>query len=66
MLWNYALKYFAEQINELKEDGDGVTIIDNFLGTTIDTTLKNNHTWECPVFVLDARLQGKIGGSHYC
>ena len=60
MLWPYALKYFAEQINELKVDGDGITPLENFAGTTTYITLKNHHTWGCPVYVLHETFQYRI------
>ena len=59
MLWTYALKAFEEQLNEIKVDGCGITNIENFPGTTTDITLEIT-TWRCPVYVLDAILQGRI------
>ena len=41
-------------------DDDGITPKENFADTTTDINLKNNHTWGCPVYVLDAILQGNI------
>ena len=35
--------------------------MEKFAGTK-KITLKNNHTWVYPVYVLDARLQGNIAG----
>ena len=60
MLYPYALKAFAEQLNEIKVYDDGITPMDNFSGTKTDINLKYHHTWDCPVYVLDKRLQGKI------
>ena len=34
MLWTYALNAFAEQINELKVNDDGVNTMDKFSVTT--------------------------------
>ena len=59
-LWFYALKEFAEQLNELKMDNYGIILMEKFPGTTIDITPKNHHTWGCPDYVLDAILQGNI------
>ena len=56
------MKDFAEQLNELKVDGYVITPMDKFAGTTTDITLKNHHTWGCPVYVLDEILQGNIAG----
>ena len=62
MLWTYALKYFAEKLNELKVDDDGITSMGEVLGTTKDITLKNHHTWGCTVYVMDERFQVDIYG----
>ena len=62
MLWTYALKYFSEKLNELKVDGDGITPMEKFSGTTTDINLKNHHIWGCTVCVLGARFQGIIAG----
>ena len=56
MLWNYALKVFSEQINELNVDDYGINPMDKFTGTTTDTTIKNHHTWGFRVYVLYERL----------
>ena len=60
MLWTYEINSFAEKISLLKVDEYGIAPMENFTGTTIDVTFKNNHTWGCPVYVLNARLQGNI------
>ena len=60
MLWTYALKAFVEKLNILKVDNYGITPMNKFSGTTTDVTLKNHHTWVCPVYVLDEILQGNI------
>ena len=62
MLWPYALKDFAEQLNLLKVDDDRITLMENFAGTTRYITLKNYHTWGCPVYVLGTIFQGDISG----
>ena len=64
MLWPYALKYFAEQLNELKVYNDGITPMENFAGTTADITLKNHHTQGCPVYFLDVIFQVNMAGLH--
>ena len=43
-------------------DDDCISPMEKFEGTTIDITIKNHHTWGCPVYILDARLQGNIAG----
>ena len=60
MLWTYALKEFSEQLNLLKGDDDGINPMEKFAGTTIDITLKNNHTRGCIVYALDEIFQRHI------
>ena len=62
MLWNYALNSFEGKPDELMVNDDGVTPIEKFVGITTHTTLKHHHTWSCPVYVLDERLQVNIYG----
>ena len=38
--------------------------MEKLAGTTTYITIKNHHTWGCPVYVLDAILQGKISRLH--
>ena len=53
ILCPYEPKAFAEQLNVLKVDGDGITLMENVSGTTTYITIKNHHTWGCPFYVLD-------------
>ena len=62
ILYLYALKAFAEQLNVTKVDGYGITPMENVSGTTTDIIIKNHHTWGFPVYFLDAILQGNIAG----
>ena len=62
MIWPYATKAFVEQLNVIKVDDDGINHLEKFSGTTTDISLKNSHTWGCPVYVLDAGLQVNISG----
>ena len=41
---------------------DGITSMEKFSGTTTEITIKNHHTWVCPVYVLYEILQVKIAG----
>ena len=41
-------------------DDYGITPIERCSGTTIYITLKNCHTWGCPVYALDAIFQDNI------
>ena len=64
MLWPYALKYFADQLNVIKVYNYVITPMEKFEGTATDITIKNHHKRGCPVYVLDAILQGIISGLH--
>ena len=65
-LWTYSLKSFSEQLNKIKVGDDGVTLMEEFACTQKYITLKNNHTWGCPDFVLYAILKGNIPGLTKC
>ena len=39
MLCPDVLNFFAEQFNEIKVDGDGITTIEKYAGTTTDINL---------------------------
>ena len=52
MLWTYALKAFAKGLNALTVDDDGITPMEKFACTKPYITIKNNHAWGCPVYVL--------------
>ena len=43
-------------------DDDCISPMEKFEGTTIDITIKNHHTWGCPVYVFHEILQGNISG----
>ena len=62
MLSPYALKYFAEKLNKIKVDADGITPMVKVSGTTTDIELNNNHIWGRLIYILDARLQDTTGG----
>ena len=49
-------------MNVLKLGGDRNTPMEKFPVTTTDITIKNHHTWGCPVYVLDTKLQVNIYG----
>ena len=57
ILWLYALMALAEQLNVLKVSDDGNNPMEKFPGKAIHITPKNQHTWGCLVYVLDAILQ---------
>ena len=66
MLCTYELNSFAENLNKLKVDDDGITPMEKFSGTTADITLINHHTRGYKVYVLDKILQGNTVGLPKC
>ena len=63
MLWPFALLAAADRMNHLHIDINGVTPEMKFSQVTGSSTkLKHFHTFGCPVYVLDARLQDSGGG----
>ena len=50
------MKAFAEELNVLNVDDDGITPMEKFSGTTTENSLKIQHTSGCPVYLLDARF----------
>jgi Integrase core domain. len=64
-LWPFALKYAILLSNTLSMDENGNTPLSKLTITTVDSTnldLQNFHTFGCPCYVLDHRLQsGSIG-----
>jgi len=57
MLWPMALKAAEERLNILSLDMDGQTPQSKWSGDDCQIFVKDFHTWGCPVFVLDGRLQ---------
>ena len=51
---------FSGQFNDLKVGGDIITSMGKFVVTTTDITIKNRHTYGCPVHVLDEIFQDNI------
>ena len=39
-----------------------ITPMEKFAGITTDITIKNHHTWGCPVYVFNAGSKGNIDG----
>ena len=50
LLWPYELKAFSGIFNELKVNDYGITPMKKLSSTTTDITIKNHHTWGCPVY----------------
>ena len=62
MLWPMALKASEERLNALSLDMDGTTPLSKWSKTESRIFAKDFHTWGCPVFVLDGRLQSNPKG----
>ena len=58
-LWPFALKEAERVFNELRIDDDGLTPIQRFARCRQKVELKHEHPLFCPVFALDASLQGE-------
>ena len=52
LLCLYALKAASGQLDNLKMNNNGVTTTETVFSTTIDITLKHQHLWSCPVYML--------------
>jgi len=61
-LWPFALKAAAHRYNHLHFDSTKRNPISKFTGVQSNLHLRDIHTWGCPVYVLDSRLQIGIHG----
>eukprot|EP00957_Ditylum_brightwellii_P207347 15352558-Ditylum_brightwellii.AAC.1 len=61
MLWPYALLAAADQLNKFIVDQDRISPEEKFCDTKLVQDLKGEHTWGCPIHVLDKKLQGGTG-----
>ena len=56
-LWPYALRSANHLRNSLPDDEDGSSPLERFARTEVAPKLKENHTFACPVYALQNRLQ---------
>ena len=56
------LKAFIDKLNLPKVNYYSITPMEKFAGITTDITIKNHHTWGCPVYVFNAGSKGNIDG----
>eukprot|EP00957_Ditylum_brightwellii_P133976 10215820-Ditylum_brightwellii.AAC.1 len=61
MLWHYALKAAEVYCHRFDVDNDGVSPEEIFSNVRTVRSLEDEHTWGCPVYVLDSRLQDRAG-----
>ena len=60
-LWSFAYKYAEILYNKLHLDAKGLSPAQKFCNFNQTMPLKDIHTWGCPCYVLDTRLQtGKM------
>ncbi|KAL7464723.1 hypothetical protein ACHAXS_005078 [Conticribra weissflogii] len=63
MLWPFALKAAQDRMNQLTVNLNGTTPEMDFSSIASATLrLRDCHTWGCPCFVLDSRLQTNPNG----
>ena len=63
MLWSFAAKYAQEQINNLHVDLNLETPDMKYSDTkALNVQLKHYHTFGCPVYIIDLRLQSNTKG----
>ena len=62
MLWPFALKCAADRLNKFSQNKDGFSPEELLCNMRYDINVGDRHTFGCPVFVLDHRLQGGPGG----
>jgi len=55
-LWPYALRYAAYIFNNTPFK-DGISPLENFSSTDLSANMRHFHTFGCPVYALDERLQ---------
>jgi hypothetical protein len=56
-LWPYALRHAANVRNSIPDNKDGTCALERFTGAEVRPNLKWHHTFGCPVYALDNRLQ---------
>ncbi len=61
-LWPFAYKAACRARNEFKLDENLLSPNEKISGVKLKQTVKNEHTLFCPVYTLDKKLQGGIGG----
>jgi hypothetical protein len=61
-LWPFAYKAACRSRNKFKLDKDGLSPEEKLSGVRSNLDLRNEHPLFCPIYSLDRRLQGGIGG----
>ena len=58
ILLPFALKVAEDRRKHLKLDNKGLILVHKFSKTYTNFDIRSWHTWDCPVFLLDRRVQG--------
>ena len=59
VLWPFAYKYAELLHNHLSIDDKGYSPVQKFCNTTMSLDMHNFHTWGCPCYILDRKLQSQ-------
>ncbi len=62
LLWPYALKAAEYKHNHLRLDNDGKSRMQKFFNSDASIDIKLQHTFGCPVYVLESAQQSSIAG----
>ena len=62
MLFPYAIKAAGARHNRFHMNNNGLSPLELFSGVETTFDIKLNHTWCCPAYILDTKLQDRSGG----
>eukprot|EP00957_Ditylum_brightwellii_P158092 12033565-Ditylum_brightwellii.AAC.1 len=62
MLWPFALKAAEQHHSRFNVDEEDVSLEEKFANVWAVYNIADKHTWSCPIYVLDHRLQSGLGG----
>ena len=60
-LWPYALRNAADASNMVPDELDGSSKLERFVSIKVSPSIKNFHTFGCPVYVLHEELESGEG-----
>ena len=62
LLWPYALKAAEYKHNHLRLDNNGKSRMQKFFNSDVSSNIKLQHTFGCPVYVLESAQQNSVAG----
>ena len=62
MIWRCDIKATGLQPNRFHLINDSLSPLKTFSGVETTFDLKLRHTWGCPAYIMDAKLQNRSGG----